>query len=577
MDIRASLLIVISYPSLLESSDVDGGSSVAVLTYLRHILESIDHPDLVGLTLKYLFGQQSSNTESEADIKPITKARRRKSDFLIARLAAEEEQFSPDVFSLADLIMSSLRSHSQQTVTVTLHLFSTLLRRPHHQAIPSLLKTKPAHAKEERRTVGAQGKEVDRLLNLAENLTSFSDLETSYDKHLHDNRSSLETHPCSIQLLHLQASAKKREVESDSEGRDLHPRLLMVEDPILKSLVALLGRFFSNDIETNLGLTQVIVDLASCGYMCLEGWLLTHPSKYQFKERPKGEEGGAESVSLDDREAERAQLHSIMLARREPAWNSEDVSPVHAALNQLLLEVEAFQRDIADFDSHLLDCRSTIDGDDVEHNALATPNLLKSSSALAGSYTPTRRPLEGSGRTSPTRAVPIPQLSSITERLKSDRAFGGDTTSPSPRGRQLDMPSTPTLVGRLTHLQVSPTRSASESSRGYSPSPLRGKQSIPSTPPNINRRLGKPSSALQRRIQIASIDPDDSEAHHGDSDSDASSLRSDSAGAGDKIGGRGEVSLGHLMTNVIILQEFILELAALVEVRASLFGEVRYL
>ena len=37
-----------------------------------------------------------------------------------------------------------------------------------------------------------------------------------------------------------------------------------------------------------------------------------------------------------------------------------------------------------------------------------------------------------------------------------------------------------------------------------------------------------------------------------------------------------EASLLHIVTNVVILQEFVLELAALVQVRASLFEEVRH-
>jgi hypothetical protein len=37
------------------------------------------------------------------------------------------------------------------------------------------------------------------------------------------------------------------------------------------------------------------------------------------------------------------------------------------------------------------------------------------------------------------------------------------------------------------------------------------------------------------------------------------------------------VSVGHVLTNVIVLQEFLLELAALVQVRAGLFGEVRFM
>lgn len=37
-----------------------------------------------------------------------------------------------------------------------------------------------------------------------------------------------------------------------------------------------------------------------------------------------------------------------------------------------------------------------------------------------------------------------------------------------------------------------------------------------------------------------------------------------------------EASLMHIITNVVVLQDFVLELVALVQVRASLFGEVRF-
>ena len=36
------------------------------------------------------------------------------------------------------------------------------------------------------------------------------------------------------------------------------------------------------------------------------------------------------------------------------------------------------------------------------------------------------------------------------------------------------------------------------------------------------------------------------------------------------------VSLSHILTNIVVLQEFILELAAVMQVRASLFGEVKF-
>ena len=37
-----------------------------------------------------------------------------------------------------------------------------------------------------------------------------------------------------------------------------------------------------------------------------------------------------------------------------------------------------------------------------------------------------------------------------------------------------------------------------------------------------------------------------------------------------------EITLSHLLTNIIILQEFVLEIAAIIQVRASLFGEIDF-
>lgn len=37
-----------------------------------------------------------------------------------------------------------------------------------------------------------------------------------------------------------------------------------------------------------------------------------------------------------------------------------------------------------------------------------------------------------------------------------------------------------------------------------------------------------------------------------------------------------EASLLHIITNVVVLQEFVLELVALMQIRASLFNEVRF-
>src|SRR5262249_17855817 len=153
-------------------------------------------------------------------------------------------------------------------------------------------------------------------------------------------------------------------------------RLLSVDDPILKALVMALERFFKNDIETNLGLTQVIIDLASCGYLRLEGWLVTHPSRYKYPDDPEEDAAGEDTManslmmtnsmmagsmmtaSLQIEEPFETKVYNAKLARRRPNWSEDDTSPVLAALEKLLVEAESFHRDIKDFDTSLFDCRN---------------------------------------------------------------------------------------------------------------------------------------------------------------------------------------------------------------------------
>lgn len=52
------------YPSLLESSDVEGGSTSAVILHLCSLLEALEHPPLISRMLSYLFASKSQPTLS---------------------------------------------------------------------------------------------------------------------------------------------------------------------------------------------------------------------------------------------------------------------------------------------------------------------------------------------------------------------------------------------------------------------------------------------------------------------------------------------------------------------------------
>ena len=98
------------YPSLLESSE---GDSVAILTYLRIILEVLEHEDLAHLVLSYLMGETK---ESKAT--PKKRRLRRTSTMNLLRALPSDDSLSttPQLFSAADLIMGNLKARREERV-----------------------------------------------------------------------------------------------------------------------------------------------------------------------------------------------------------------------------------------------------------------------------------------------------------------------------------------------------------------------------------------------------------------------------------------------------------------------------
>ena len=191
------------YPSLLESSDIDGGSSVAVLTYLRHILESVDHPDMVNLILHYLLALPDIVTASPIDSRDaVSAARHRKSMDLLTMMASKGgDAADPLLFNLVDLVLACLRSQSQQTILVTLQLISVILKRHHRYAVITLLYVEGVHGLAANRTSGAHQQEVEFFMTLAGTIGGQDNFDELYDHVLQDTLVRLETHPCSIKLV----------------------------------------------------------------------------------------------------------------------------------------------------------------------------------------------------------------------------------------------------------------------------------------------------------------------------------------------------------------------------------------
>ena len=572
-----------SYPSLVESSDVDGGSSVAVLTYLRCIIESIDNAELLYVTLQYLLALPERTEEESAPARPTTLARRRKSQTLISSLAQGQEKPMPDLFTLIDLVLTSLQSRNQQTVTATLRLVSVLLRSQHQYAVSSILKTQPTTNVITARAMDAHKRDTATLFSFAEDLIEHNDLRVLYEAHLHDARTLLESHCCSSRLLALPDSAVLDLSSVKEHSRSVQPHTIRLDDPLMTSLVSLLEDFLANDISTNLSLTQAFSTLASCGNTRLDFWLLGNPGQPEdtldptvYKDEDVNGSCHDDNITINNDSDTALAASEVTLkpgvfkaSVAELNENAKSSSPVFTALNRIVQQVERFRCDIQDFDTYLAERRHIFKvGEDIDK-------------AVANDLPPSRRSQVSSSQ-SHSQVREVPQISAISRRMISETSSNNASRSSSPRGRQLNDSSTSTLAGRLNPLRISPSPSPSKpGSRTFSPSPLQkdtGPSDITSsTPPKPAITSFGPGDALRQSIKVKT----QSHVHDRIStpdigSSETSSIRSESIAPDTrKIPETIEVTLSHLLTNIIILQEFVLELAAIIQVRASLFGEVK--
>ncbi|KAL8734102.1 MAG: hypothetical protein Q9181_003310 [Wetmoreana brouardii] len=557
VDIKATLLDhfdflflrPLLYPSLVESSDIDSGSSVAVLTYLRYVFETVDHPDIIRLLLQYMLGATAEVTKESTPSRPTALARRRKSESLVILSANRLDEPSPDLLTLTHVMHGYLLSRNQQTVTSSLRLLATIMRLRHDYVATTVIRVQATKRIGSKRTLQAHDRDLEILYSLAEGLLEDDGLEGYYESHLQDAQSMIERHPCSARRLFPPSTDASETMFLHKTHGPTQQYAVVPDDPIFTCLLALLDDFLVNDVEVNLSLSEILAILASCGGLSLESWLVGPNSK---------DSPGASS----DHEVK--PLDGSLVGTRVAENRSGVASPVFARLNSLAERVDELRQDIQDFDIYLAERRHIFKvGEDID-DALAITSIQQSGVSKDSKQSRTREQA---------------YVGSIAERLK---ASSNASRSSSPRGRQQDhtrdrQAQPKSLVGRLSHLRLSPPPSPSKSlERTYSPSPLR-KGSISSTTSSTMSSPRGPPDVLERRVRLKA-----NTKHRGwlreSTDSETSSIRSESIKAGtDDAEDTKEISLSQLLTNIVILQEFILELAAMIQARASLFGEVSLL
>ncbi|KAJ5659941.1 hypothetical protein N7507_006392 [Penicillium longicatenatum] len=450
------------YPSLLESSDVAGGSTAAVLTYMCRILDSIDQGELVHRILHFLLAS-SPPPEEQMDMS----ASRRKSLIVLAALASEAAQPSPSLFNLRDLALMGLQSTNRQTVLATLRLLNVVLQR-HHPFARALIHTVSSQPAQQR-SVGAFNAELEQLLGLGTSVIDEPTLNESYDNYVSDATWVLESRLC------LPVSAE--EAEDDIPL----PQQLQQDDPIVQGLLNCVDSFFTNSVIVNLALTGVLMSLASSHLFSLDGWVLVDPAQYD----PSTE---APSDGLDH----------VCQAYRAPTWPATAAPTLTAALRRLVEQVCQWKQDLPDFDVLIAARRELLHKEQ-------DPQMPESSE--------------------PAETGPI-----STDRSRP--SYPGSSPEPS-------------------------------NSRGQSPGMSSGMRDESSVRPIDSR--GSDSTALRQRLAMpfppVPVQPESEVDLTPDADHETQS----------------SVTLGHVLTNIVILYEFLLELSAVVQARGSLFEEAGYI
>jgi Retinoic acid induced 16-like protein/Family of unknown function (DUF5917) len=469
------------YPSLLESSDVEGGSTASVITYLYRILAALDHPALVQRTLHYLLGHNRGPLQEDSSSRRRSRmslSRRKSLDHLTA-LAEAQENLSPALFNLRDLIVMSLKSKQSQTTTATLKLLSVILQRHHFHVRTSLFAVGTILEDAPLWKLSTLNSQMGIFFAWASDITGGVDLNESYENVASDVSFLLGSHNCSLQPG-----------ETDS-GTPLGSKKYSIAQSCVlkKEMSELLRRFFANQTTTNLALTESIISLACCRLISINGWFIPITQTGNLTE----EEPFSICVIIE------------RLVQHLRRWRSsfEDWDELLAAQKWRLLDEKDEKLEGPRSDSHPTD-RIPVDGDTRGRRgrALRSENF----GSMDGSLSPS----------------PAPKAS-----------MSSDSLAASPFSFDVDRQS-----GNASSWCAAPT-----------------------------------SSVLQRRVLLPQFDLGNAEAPtHQHSQNDPE----DTASAAAEQTHERTATLGHIMVNAVILQEFILEVAAVVQIRASLFEEVAF-
>ena len=625
------------YPSILECSDTDG-SAVAVMSYIEIMIRTLEGGQLGSLLVEFLTSEDDTEDFTRSRMRPhamldlttnappvkkpasrATKMRRRKSAAMVLlEMEAPESRKQSEYFTsmgrftLKDLLLSSLRSTSLPTVTAALQLLQSMLhqycrlsvdklliviRDPYATNFPQPLALLPppedtppplmADDDDDETFVypGAEASaDVKEELSqipydlFAQPNTSYSTHEremalylalvsrvdpnhiedtfsTGYEHYLRDALVSIQTQKCTqdpyFTTLEDRAHLKHR---------------LNSNDPMLLLILEALGKFFSNSPECNMALTGVLAALALCPDRSLAGWLTFAAKEGEESDMQKRgvdkymdfhHDGDGDDRSIDWRIEDQLSSGQYILPASSLDEKSRPV--VYTVLHGLVTQLERYRQLVDGFDQFLRERRQGL---------LFSENLtdaLNLSLELEGAFTP---PLKSA--TPPTPASASTDTSSGTLRpkpkSKSSSSFVSFLTPRKTKTKTASLDATP--QSKFSKVETSP----------FGPH-YRRTGSIMVEP----FAAPLPSSGPWTPAKPAQWNADEEDVLASSNQWGGESITAEPAQTYEEERQKQQqrvstVTLSLLLDNVVILEESIKELVAIIHARRSLgIDSIRYL
>jgi hypothetical protein len=590
--VKTIFLENVLYPSILESSDNDG-SAVAVLSYIDMTLQTLPDGPLAELFIDFLMNEDdveanrsAIQTRAPSRIKKEARLRRRKSSAMVlleleAPKGPRHSTYFASLgrFTLKDLVFSNLRSASDAACTAVLQLLQTLLSvHPRLTVDKLLVAIRPAHplsaidlpaspesdeeftyptgeepaaessfstySPQPSTTFATHEREIALYLNLVSRVDPTYDGEgfsTGYDNYLKD----------AMQSVQLQQEI----VASDGM---LDQYRLDANDTLLSLMLQALRTFFTHTAEYNVALTGALSCIASCPSRSLAGWITFAPApnmgsaqtKVSYRQMEEDDDG-------DDRSIDFEIDQNLARVNKLPAASIGDAESrpiLHSVLRSLVSQLDRYREVVNDFDQLLTERRQGLMFAENLSDALNLSIELDSDtsffSAIRNTLSPPPKSKATRGAITPPQSKTRAMAASLVPSFltpKKDRVGQLNATSPS----SLD----PT---RSVKLAASPFGAHYEKTGNISVQPL---AVLPET-----EDTWVPSNPEMEET---------AEEGEGSEEEDVFSAQWDSR---KRVTSVKKVTLSQLLDNVVILEEFMKEVSAIVQARRSLgVDPVRYL